>query len=150
MNVNGIKLQFQPVTLAKDTKTIEQVGQLFMTHPATNRFEISDLKSKLNAKYFYVITGDNNALIAAASACVDESNSAVFKILNFIVSARYRGLGIGAWFLAKIESEARKVLASLPSNTSNLKIGGIPGGDSAFFYIRQGYESQDFLLIKKL
>lgn len=107
-----LKLRFQRITLKQSLDLIEQIGAIFAPHPATNGFTISDLNNKVASNEFFVISDKDGGIVAAASACIDETDCRIFKIINFMVSQQYRGLGIGRWFLRCVEAEALKTLES--------------------------------------
>lgn len=148
MNSTKLKPIFRSVTVKSEPAIVSQIGRLFASHRATRGFKIED--REIAECHFFVLIDEDDSILAAASAQVDESDATMFRLLNLIVVPCYRGIGIGSRFLNQVESEAKAILENTAITSKNLRIRVFPGYGSAPFYLRNGYEAEDFLLFKAL
>lgn len=142
------QLMMRQIFIEKEPLLIERIGKIFAGHSATTGFSLND--ERIREHFFFVIVDTDENVFAAASGCIDEVDPRIFKLLNLIVRDDHRGIGLGSWFLEQIEREAKDILYRVSPDKDGLRMRLIPGGNSAPFYLANGYVQVDFFMFKDL
>lgn len=91
-----LNLRFVSSMVKEDVRLLRAANNLFQSHPTTNELPIYD--AGFDDRYIFVMTSENNLLLAAGSGLIDEVNRGMFRLTNVIVRQNYRGLGFGSLF----------------------------------------------------
>lgn len=143
-----LNLRFVSSMVKENDRLLQAANKLFRSNPTTNELPIWD--ACFDDRYIFAMTNENNLLLAAGSGLIDEVNRGMFRLTNVIVQQNYRGMGLGSLFLNCIEREVKLILSSTRDEKYCLKIRVIAGGNSAHFYLRNGFTGEDFILFKEL